>query len=133
MPGSFGLHPPKRGMTRAAAWKTSFFSVPPAEGVRGCACHCEQWLRLSACTDLHMAVRRTRRTASFLCQISVACANGNVRGRLAEVKTGSARARVQCHKTKGGEKMAKRENVLEKLIGKTKRPEGAGSHRSPSA
>ena len=25
---------------------------------------------------------------------------------------------------KGGEKMAKRENVLEKLIGKTKRPEG---------
>ena len=28
------------------------------------------------------------------------------------------------HVTKGGEKMAKRENVLEKLIGKTTRPEG---------
>lgn len=36
-------HDPRGGLENLL-----FFSVPPAEGVRGCACHCEQWLRLSA-------------------------------------------------------------------------------------
>ena len=85
-------------MTRAAVWKTSFL--------------------------IHGSTQDAAYCLFSLPNIGRVRLNGNVRGRLAEVKTGSARARVQCHKTKGGEKMAKRENVLEKLIGKTKRPEG---------
>ena len=83
-------------MTRAAVWKTSFL--------------------------IHGSTQDAAYCLFSLPNIGRVRLNGNVRGRLAEVKTGSARARVQCHKTKGGEKMAKRENVLEKLIGAGNNP-----------
>lgn len=64
----------KQGMTRAAVWETSFL--------------------------IHGSTQDAAYCLFSLQNIGRVRLNSNVRGRLAEVKTGSARARVHCHKIK---------------------------------